>query len=102
MSTVSGSNFAVNDRHVWVRERTWVLGHVAVMNGWTGWGRQRRSALFLLAVVAVFEVFTLNVSSAVVCARQLKAILVHTPAYASFASTRWFTLTARKQGYRDI
>lgn len=52
---------------------------------------------FSFAVVAVFEVFTLNVSSAVVCAGELITILVHTPADASFASLRWFTLRARKQ-----
>lgn len=58
--------------------------------------------MFSLAVVAVFEVFALNVSSAVVCARELNAILVHAPADASFASTRWFTLQARKPGYRYL
>lgn len=85
-----------------VRERIWALGHVVVTNRWRGWGRPGWSGSLLLAVVAVFEVFTLNVSSAVVCARELNAILVHTPADASFASTRWFTLRARKQGYRYL
>lgn len=61
-------------------------------------GRRVPSTRFSLAVVAVFEVFTLNVSSAVVCTGELNAILVHAPADASFASTRWFTLRATKQG----
>lgn len=50
-------------------------------------------------VVAAFEVFTLNVPSAVVRARQLDAVLVHTPADASFASARWFALWPREQSY---
>lgn len=85
---------------VWIREKTRALGHVVVTNGRRGWGRRGWSARFSFAVVAAFEVFTLNVSSAVICTGELSAILVHAPADASFASTRWFTLRARKQGYR--
>lgn len=54
---------------------------------------------FSLVVVATLQVFTLNVPSAVVCARELNTILVHTPADASFAATRWLALWARKRDY---
>lgn len=50
-------------------------------------------------VVAALQVFTLNVPSTVVCARELNAILVHTPADASFAAARWLALWATKQDY---
>lgn len=52
-----------------------------------------------LVVVAVFQVFTLNVSSTVVCARELNTILVYTPADASFASTRGFALFALEKSF---
>lgn len=48
-------------------------------------------------VAAALQVFTLNVSSTVVCARELNPILVHTPADASFASARWFALRDRNK-----
>ena len=47
---------------------------------------------FSLVVVAALQVFTLNVPAAVVRAGELNAVLVHTPANASFASARWLTL----------
>lgn len=54
---------------------------------------------FSLVVVAAFQVFTLNVPSAVVRARELNPVLVHTPADAPFASARWLALTDRKHDY---
>lgn len=54
---------------------------------------------FSLVVVAAFQVFTLNVPSAVVRARELSAILVHTPADASFASARWLALLALEESF---
>lgn len=57
---------------------------------------------FSLIVVAALQVFTLNVPSAVICPGELNAILVHTPADASFAAARWLALWARKQDLREI
>lgn len=47
---------------------------------------------FSLVVVAALQVLTLNVPSAVVCARELNPVLVHTPADAPFTSARWLAL----------
>lgn len=52
-----------------------------------------------LIVVAALQVFTLNVPSAVVCARELDAVLVYTPADASFAATRWLALLAFEESF---
>lgn len=56
--------------------------------------------LSLVVVVAALQVFALNVSSAVVRARQLNAVLVHTPADAPFAAARWFALWTEQQRVR--
>lgn len=69
-----------------------------VVRGGRGWG-SRVVRPFSLVVVAAFQVFTLNVPSAVVRARELNPVLVHTPADAPFASARWFALTDRKHDY---
>lgn len=61
-----------------------------------GWG-SRVVGPFSLVVVAAFQVFTLNVPSAVVRSRKLNSILVHTPADASFATARWLALRDKKQ-----
>lgn len=70
------------------REEAWALGHVVIMGGGVGvegWSFPR--SLIVVAVVAVaLKVFTLNVPSAVVCAGELNAVLVHTPADSSFAA----------------
>lgn len=51
-------------------------------------------------IVAALQVFTLNVPSAVVCARELDPIFVHAPADAPFASARWLALWDRTQDCR--
>lgn len=65
-----------------------------------GSGRGVKGGLLLpfsLVVVAVLQVFTLNVPAAVVCAGELDAVLVHAPADASFAAARWLALWVKKQ-----
>lgn len=48
-------------------------------------------------VVAALQVFTLNVPAAVVRPRELDAVLVHTPADASFAAAGRLALPTTKQ-----
>lgn len=83
------------------KEEEWALGHVVVMGGegGLGGGGSRVVLPFLLVVVAVLQVLTLNVPAAVVCARELNAVLVHTPADASFAATRWLALLALEESF---
>lgn len=63
---------------------------------WLGGGGWRSRVVlpisFIVVVAAALQVFTLNVPSTVVCARELNAILVHTPANTSFATTRRLAL----------
>lgn len=56
-------------------------------------------SLVVVVVVAVLQVFTLNVPAAVVCAGELNAVLVHTPADASFASAGWLALLALEETF---
>lgn len=51
----------------------------------------------LIVIAAALQVFTLNITSAVVCAGELNTVLVNTPADTSFAATRWLALWRRKQ-----
>lgn len=67
--------------------------------GWWGRGGGSKVVLSFSLVVAALQVFTLNVPSTVVCARELNAILIHTPADASFAATRWLTLLALEESF---
>lgn len=53
----------------------------------------------IVVVAAALQVFTLNVSSAVVCAGELNAVFVHTPADASLASAGWFALLALEETF---
>lgn len=70
------------------------MGKGEGVGGGQGW-----SSPFSLVVVAALQVFTLNVPSAVVCARELNAVLVHTPADASFAPARWLALLALEESF---
>lgn len=76
--------------------RPWALGHMVVKGGGGEGGVRGWSSPFLL-VVAVLQVFTLNVPAAVVRAGELVAVLVHAPADAPFASTGRLALRARQQ-----
>lgn len=53
----------------------------------------------LIVIAAALQVFTLNITSAVVCAGELNTVLVNTPADASFAATRWLALFAFEESF---
>lgn len=80
---------------VWFREKTRALGNAVVRRG-MGFNVICPFSL----IVAALQVFTLNVPSAVVCARELDPIFVHAPADAPFASARWLALWDRTQDCR--